>query len=72
MLVPVRTGVDLCRLYQRTVDVDMLNAIKSVLTEVSSVRPSHQRNLFKSAKPKSRLKGGLRPFLMLFQEEGHS
>ena len=27
------------RMYQREVDVDMLNAVKSLLAEVSSVRP---------------------------------
>ena len=45
MLVPVRTSFGLRRrggkltMYQRKVDVDMLNAIKSVLADVSSVSP---------------------------------
>ena len=29
-------------MYQRKVDVDMLNAVKSVLTDVSSVSPSSE------------------------------
>ena len=34
-------------MYQRKVDVDMLNAVKSVLADVSSVRPaSEQRAIF--------------------------
>ena len=33
-------------MYQRKVDADMLNAVKSVLTDVSSVRPlSEQREV---------------------------
>ena len=35
------------RLYQRKVDVDMLNAVKSVLADVSSVSPSSEQRLFK-------------------------
>ena len=31
------------RMYQRKVDVDMLNAIKSVLADVSSVSPSSEQ-----------------------------
>ena len=30
-------------MYQREVDVDMLNAVKSLLADVSSVRPSSER-----------------------------
>ena len=30
-------------MYQRKVDVDMLNAVKSVLADVSSVSPSSER-----------------------------
>ena len=52
ILVPVRTSFGLRQcggktydvLYQRKVDVDMLNTIKSVLADVSSVSPlSEQR-----------------------------
>ena len=39
ILVPVRT-------YQRKVDVDMLNAVKSVLADVSSVSPSSEQRAF--------------------------
>ena len=31
------------RMYQRKVGVDMLNAVKSVLADVSSVRPSSEQ-----------------------------
>ena len=31
-------------MYQRKVDVDMLNAVKSVLADVSSVSPSSEQN----------------------------
>ena len=33
-------------MYQRKVDVDMLNAVKSVLADVSSVRPSSEHSTF--------------------------
>ena len=55
ILVPVRTSFGLRRrgvavkrtMYQRKVDVDMLNATKSVLADVSSVSPSsEQRTLW--------------------------
>ena len=32
-------------MYQRKVDVDMLNAIKSVLADVSSVSPSSEQRI---------------------------
>ena len=32
-------------MYQRKVDVDMLNAVKSVLADVSSVSPSSEQRL---------------------------
>ena len=32
-----------CTMYQRKVDVDMLNAVKSVLADVSSVSPSSEQ-----------------------------
>ena len=32
------------RMYQRKVDVDMLNAVKSVLADVSSVSPSSEQS----------------------------
>ena len=32
-------------MYQRKVDVDMLNAIKSVLADVSSISPSSEQSL---------------------------
>ena len=35
-------------MYQRKVDVDMLNAVESVLADVSSVSPSSQQRLNKS------------------------
>ena len=52
ILVPVRTSFGLRRrggtMYQRKVDVDMLNAVKSVLADVSSVSPSsEQRGLLR-------------------------
>ena len=46
ILVPVRTSFGLHRrggtMYQRKVDVDILNAVKSVLADVSSVSPSSE------------------------------
>ena len=49
ILVPVRTSL-VCAsvavkrtMYQRKVDVDMLNAVKSVLADVSSVSPSSEQ-----------------------------
>ena len=33
-----------CRTYQRKVDVDMLNTVKSVLADVSSVSPSSEQS----------------------------
>ena len=33
-------------MYQRKVDVDMLNAVKSVLVSILSVRPSSEQILF--------------------------
>ena len=52
MLVPVRTSFGLHRhgpvkrtMYQHKVDVDMLNTIKSVLADVSSVSPSSEQSL---------------------------
>ena len=46
--VPVRTSFGLRRLggkttHQRKVDVDMLNAVKGVLADVSSVSPSSEQ-----------------------------
>ena len=39
------TNIDLLRtMYQRKVDVDMLNAVKSVLADVSSVSPSSEQS----------------------------
>ena len=35
----------LCTMYQREVDVDMLNAAKSMLADVSSVNPSSEQSL---------------------------
>ena len=32
-----------CTMYQRKVDVDMLNTVKSVLADVSSVSPSSEQ-----------------------------
>ena len=49
ILVPVRTSFGLRRRsdktynYQRRVDVDMLNTVKSVLADVSSVSPSSEQ-----------------------------
>ena len=43
-----------CTMYQRKVDVDMLNAVKSVLADVLSVSPSSEQRLF-SALTKSLL-----------------
>ena len=48
ILVPVRTSFGLRwrggkTTYQRKVDVDMLNAVKSVLADVSSVSPSSEQ-----------------------------
>ena len=47
ILVPVRTSFGLRRrggtMYQCKVDVDMLNAVKSVLADVSSVSPSSEQ-----------------------------
>ena len=37
-------------MYQRKVDVDMLNAVKSVLADVSSVSPSSERVQLLSSK----------------------
>ena len=34
-----------CTIYQCKVDVDMLNAVKSMLADVSSVRPSSEQRL---------------------------
>ena len=34
-------------MYQRKVDVDMLNAVKSVLADVSSVSPSSEQRVFR-------------------------
>ena len=48
ILVPVRTSFGLrqhgskCTMYQCKVDVDMQNAVKSVLTDVLSVSPSSE------------------------------
>ena len=46
ILVPVRTSFGLRQrsgtMYQRKVDVDMLNAVKSVLADVLSVSPSSE------------------------------
>ena len=36
-------------MYQRKVDVDMLNAVKSVLADVSSVSPSSEQRAFFSS-----------------------
>ena len=33
-------------MYQRKDDVDMLNAVKSVLPDISSVRPSQSKEVF--------------------------
>ena len=38
-------------MYQRKVDVDMLNAVKSVLADVSSVSPSSEQRLAYSQLP---------------------
>ena len=52
ILVPVRTSFGLRRrgvkrtTYQRKVDVDMLNAVKSVLADVSNANPSSEQTLF--------------------------
>ena len=47
ILLPVKTSFGLCwrggTMYQRKVDVDMLNAIKSVLADISSVSPSSEQ-----------------------------
>ena len=49
ILVPVRTSFGLRRhgskMYQCKVDVDVLNAIKSVLADISSVSPSSEQRL---------------------------
>ena len=51
ILVPVRTSFGLRRragkrrMYQRKVDVDMLNVVKSVLADVSSVSPSSEQRM---------------------------
>ena len=37
-----------CTMYQRKVDVDMLNAVKSVLADVSSVSPSSEQGFLTS------------------------
>ena len=43
-LVLVYVGVAVKRtMYQRKVDVDMLNAVKSMLADVSNVSPSSER-----------------------------
>ena len=34
--------IETCTMYKRKVDVDMLNAVKSVLADVSSVSPSSE------------------------------
>ena len=36
-----------CRMYQREVDVDMLNAVKSLLADVLSVSPSSEQKCCK-------------------------
>ena len=50
ILVPVRTSFGLRRrggtMNQRRVDVDMLNAVKGVLADVSSVSPSSEQRLY--------------------------
>ena len=52
ILVPVRTTFGLRRrggkrtMYQRKVDVDMLNVVKSVLADVSSFSPSSEQRLY--------------------------
>ena len=38
-------------MYQRKVDVDMLNAVKSVLADVSSVSPSSFQRYLAEVKP---------------------
>ena len=49
ILVPVRTSFSLRRLsdktkkYQHEVDVDMLNAVNSLLADVSSIGPSSEQ-----------------------------
>ena len=49
LLVPVRTSFGLRRrggkrkMYQRKVDVDMFNDVRSVLADVSSVSPSSEQ-----------------------------
>ena len=48
ILVPVRTSFGVavkCRVYQRKVDVNMLNAVKSMLADVSSVSPSSEQRV---------------------------
>ena len=55
ILVPVRTSFGLRRrggtMYQCKVDVDMLNAVKSVLADVSSVSPSSEQGSSIRSKP---------------------
>ena len=52
ILVPVRTSFSLRRrsgkqrMYQCRVDVDMLNAVKSLLADVSSISPSSEQRVF--------------------------
>ena len=36
------SATEICTMYQRKVDVDMLNAVNSVLADVSSVSPSSE------------------------------
>ena len=47
MLVPVRTSFGLWRcggtMYQCKVDVDMLNAVKNALADISSISPSSEQ-----------------------------
>ena len=47
-------------MYQRNVDVDMLNAVKSVLADVSSVSPSSElfvSTVYRHVRPKLVLRG---------------
>ena len=44
-------------MYERKVDVDMLNAVKSVLADVSSVSPSSEQRRLVRAKTKALAKG---------------
>ena len=48
MLVCVGVAVKRTAMYQREVHVDMLNAIKSLLADVSSVSPSSEQRRFAS------------------------